>query len=365
MLGKERLHILRSADGVNLGGGTLKTELGQSSDRMDFRLNEPPVQIGIESLETVRRLRGMGLLGDIPHEVIVNKHQELAMDLDLRGRRLNLAQIAGMLQPLTLSDRKTSINFEDLIRTLDIYVVRDGISQRLRYYLGEEGVVQSSRIITAVGDGSSLVPWFLEDPRVAARQECVWVEREDAEDDERGVSERVKHFTEMFFRRHKDFGHVSALVYKKVIRGNFGEKTMWSHRRAKVIGKRGETIDAFATDAVMGMGDYLNFALQEVQKYSSMPLELSIVLPKVLEVARGVKTPEEFFRDLTNTEPLIQPIIRVEIECKGKHFQEVEGPLLTHELISFGQILAMNKIKFKIAQGRKIQTGPLKIVSTL
>lgn len=364
LIGSQPLPVLYQADGLHLGGVGLQTSLELSSDRFNERLNDTPIPIEAESLETVRRLRGLGLLPVFPNPVIVNEHQELAMDLDLRGRRLNLAQIAGMLQPLTLSDR-TPITFEPLLETLDIYVVRDGISQRLRYYLSKEGVLQSSRIITTVGDGSSMVPWFLEDPRVAAREECVLVEREDAEDEGQGVSERVRQNTLKFFERHKDFGRVSALVLKRVLRGNFGDKTMWSHRRAKVTGKSGETIDAFATDAVLGMGDYLNFALQNVYKFSSIPFESSLVLPKALEVARGVKTPEEFFRHLTRTEPLSMPIIRVEIECKGKHYQEVEGPLLTHELISSGQILAMNQIRHKIAQGRKIQTGPLITVSTL
>lgn len=351
----ERFPIFFEADGLPPRGVSPQTSLESGPDR--FNLREGLVPIELKNLEMVQKLRRSKLLPVLPNGVIANEHEELAMDLDLKDRKLGLDDLAQILSSLKLQDRRTSIDFGPIISTLDIYVVREGISQRLRYYLDEGGRVQSSRIITAVGDGSSSRQWFSEDPKVVARQECVLVEREDTYKDEQDKTARIKHNTRMFFNRHKDFGVVSALVYKRVLRGNFGEKTMWSHKHAAIRGDLGEESDVFETDAVLAMGDYLNFVLQEVRKFSSTSLVLDMVLLEALKVVEGIISPERFFKDLTRTEPLISPSIRIEIECKGDHFQNVEGPLLTHELISPGRILATNHIGWKIAQGRKIKSS--------
>lgn len=340
----------------NEPGGPPSIEL--TSDRLSLALDKSTV-IQPENLQRLRELRSRGFLHASPKEVIVNEHQEVAVDVTGgEGRPMTLEYLVGILSGLKLSDR-TPVKFERPARTLDIYVVENGVSQRMRYYF-EDTKLASSRTITVAGDGNGHVNWFQGGRVALARRECVYVEREDVQPGENALA-KVKDNTAKFIGRHKGRG-VTAVILKNIVRGNFGERTMWSHRRAVLDGNgTGDDPNLFESDAVIGMGPFLNLAVQSIRRIDlPQAVGLEKIAPFMEELSSSGVLPDNIYQIFPHIP--IGSAHRIEIECKGDEFEQVQGPYIVHQLVSPGQLLRVNHIGFDIARGRKVATGPLRLI---
>lgn len=336
-------------------GGSPSIE--STSDRLGLELDKSTA-IQPENLQRLRDLRSGGFLHASPNTVIINEHQEVAVDVTGgEGRPMTLEYLVGILKGLKLSDR-TPAEFEKPARTLDIYVVENGVSQRMRYYF-EGARLASSRTITVAGDGNGHVNWFQGGGIALARRECVYVEREDVQPGENALA-KVKDNTAKFIGRHEGRG-VTAVILKNIVRGNFGERTMWSHRRAIMKGDRGDDPNLFESDAVIGMGPFLNLAVQSIRRVNlPQAVGLEKIAPFMEELSSSGVLPDNIYQIFPHIP--IGSAHRIEIECKGDEFEQIQGPFIAHQIVSPGQLLRTHHVKFDIARGRKVATGPLRLI---
>jgi hypothetical protein len=235
------------------------------------------------------------------------------------------------------------LKIEPSLDTLDFYVLnrKQGYSQRLRYYF-QNGLLYSSRIIVADIQNRAPITWSYQKKTILARSEYIYVIRHDVTPNSARVS--YDNNTSHFFTSHDS---VYAVVYKNIIRGNFGR--IWDHRDAVYVDRRGSVIDATKQKSVIGMGPYINFLLQRVSKFiPETKVPTKDVLPLVAHLISGSLSPKTLFTQLSSSDYIQQ--YRIELECKDKKYHQ-DGAYICSQL---EYNLAKAHIPFAVASSRKI-----------
>ena len=321
-------------------------EFEQTSDGFRQKHSAVPAEIPFFVIQKLDNLRRKGFLPPRPNMIIVNTHEELAIKLNSPA---TTEKLLNLITNLRTSDG-SFVQKEPLLETLDIYTVypREKFTQRMRYYF-HNNLLVSGRIITVGPQEERKNTWQYNKEVIPVRPECVFVVRADSQINEEQQT-LIKLNTKRFFFAHKI---INALVYKKVIRGNFGDKTKWDHREAVWIDELGRKRNATQEKFILGIGPYLNFALQIINLISfPQPLDSRKVLLLVQKLIDRQLDPKSCFEILTNAFRS-QNYYQIEIEAKGIKNQH-EGAFVAHQLIGKHQLFEQAGIDYALVKERKI-----------
>ena len=308
-----------------------------------------PAQIPKWAARKCGLLRSAGYLPTLPEPVIINTHQELVVSVMSAGVPLGKAVEIGRGLKLT---NGTDIEMEPEGETVDFYQLGldYGITRRMRCYLAGGGV-RSVRIIVADVERRPQKEWRCDGFAVAARSDGVYVVREDMASGQDLGEGKIQVLTKRMAKPEEKSG-IAVVVYKRVVKGNFGRVSMWDHRRAVLEqGKFAE--DATESLGIWGMGPYIVVAVQEVWMHhpdGGIPFD---EMPNVLgKLAAGVA--EKCFRDLVSKREWNQTkMIRFEIECRGKQWER-EGAEVARQLVGPAGLLDRAGWEYELVKKRKV-----------
>jgi hypothetical protein len=313
----------------------------QTSD--GFRLRDltetiKPTKIPLTLIKRVDLLREKGYLPPPPVFTIVNNHHELAFDLKTSLPLEKIVDLLGEIQ--TLEGQK--LKKDPPMETIDFYLVKpkELITLRLRLYFQNEKILSCRVIISDLSLGKKIF-WLVGAEKIPARIESVYIIRKDLiGKNQTAVNSLVKEF----LTTHK---FISVLVYKRVVKGNFGIEKMWDHRKAIYKNQKREEINATARKHILGMGSYLTVAFQNFRlKKLARPINSAEVSPLAKKLINASLSPGNCFRLLTNSPPPLKT--RIEFESKNNDSEAVH--LINQALM----ILKKEKIIFSTTSRRKV-----------
>ncbi len=167
------------------------------------------------------------------------------------------------------------------------------------------------------------------------------------------AKEQVASAKNSFFETHST---IQAVVYKQVMRGNFGHSTMWDHRGAVYQDSYGEMVNATEKHSAIGMSSYISFSKQKIMKTEfSRSLSTEGVSTLIEYMLNGKFSPRETYSQLIAHEKnkSITPHFRIEIETNN-YLKEASS--IAHQLIGTKGIFNQANIDFAISSSRKIST---------
>lgn len=320
------------------------SDLEKTSDRfkLSFSSSRTPAEIPVTAITRLVNLRNEGFIPKYPKTIIINTHSELVIKPeDLLS---SASEISNLLRETSTSGG-FRVKWEPTLEILDFYAFYPDleISQRVRYYF-QNNLLSSARIITADISPRQCVYWKYNDLKIPARSEHVYVIRES----ENGqAAKTINPNTDSFIAINK---YLYAIVFKHVVRGNFGNSRMWDHRKAVYKNGDEKETDATCRHAVLGMGPYIAFSIQEVQKAIFSGNVNTLKIRKEVEKIKSNKiSPKECYQTMSDgvSEP---EYTIIEIECRGEE-NRAEGAFIYKQV---GDRFTEAKINYSILEERKI-----------